>query len=201
VCETPFLGVHTHKTACPVAYGLDKNELCHTFDFAAAARKIGMLMTVEGTNDDLICTDGVEKYTFTDADAGDLPVNERSDDEEEEQEQEKQEEQEEQEEQEDDEEQGRAGGGGSLDNSDNDAQEGEEALTHTFDDDSVSVGWSPACVASPRRDYPHTPVSPPGTSHTRRGPSHTEDRPAEPCVAGLFVVSARTNKRHHHHHH
>jgi len=37
----------------------------------------------------VICIDGVEKYTFTDADAGDLPVNERSeddDDEEEEQE-------------------------------------------------------------------------------------------------------------------
>ena len=39
-----------------------------------------MLMTVDGTNDGLICIDGVEKYTFTDADAGDLPVNERSDD-------------------------------------------------------------------------------------------------------------------------
>ena len=31
-------------------------------------------------NDDVICIDGVEKYTFVDADAGDLPVNERSDD-------------------------------------------------------------------------------------------------------------------------
>ena len=39
-----------------------------------------MLMTVDGTNDDLINIDGVEKYTFTDADADDLPVNERSDD-------------------------------------------------------------------------------------------------------------------------
>ena len=35
-----------------------------------------MLMTVDGTHDALICIDGVEKYTFTDADAGDLPVNE-----------------------------------------------------------------------------------------------------------------------------
>jgi hypothetical protein len=39
-----------------------------------------MLMTIDGTNDDLICIDGVEKYTFTDADAGDLPANEASDD-------------------------------------------------------------------------------------------------------------------------
>ena len=54
--------------------------LCNSFDFAAAVRKIGMLMTIDGTNDDLICIDGVEKYTFTDADAGDLPVNEASDD-------------------------------------------------------------------------------------------------------------------------
>ena len=43
------------------------------FDFAAAARKIVILMTVDGTDDDLICIDGVEKYTFADADAGDLP--------------------------------------------------------------------------------------------------------------------------------
>ena len=41
--------------------------------------KIGMLMTIDGTNDDLIRIDGVEKYTFTDADAGDLPANEASD--------------------------------------------------------------------------------------------------------------------------
>ena len=59
--------------------GQSWDELCLTFDFAAAAHKIGMLMTVDGTNDDLICI-GVEKYTFTDVDADDLPVNERSDD-------------------------------------------------------------------------------------------------------------------------
>jgi len=64
------------------------DELCHTFDFAAAARKIGMLMTIDGTNDDLIRIDGVEKYTFTDADAGDLPANEASDDDDEEEEEE-----------------------------------------------------------------------------------------------------------------
>jgi hypothetical protein len=53
-----------------------------------------MLMTVDGTNDDLICIDGVDKYTFPEADAGDLPVNERSDDDvevEEEEEEEKEE--------------------------------------------------------------------------------------------------------------
>jgi len=62
------------------------DELCHTFDVAAAARKIGMLMTIDGTNDDLIRIDGVEKYTFTDADAGDLPANEASDDDDDEEE-------------------------------------------------------------------------------------------------------------------
>ena len=50
------------------------DQPCLTFDFAAAAREIGMLMTVDGTNDVLICIDGVEKYTFTDAKADDLPV-------------------------------------------------------------------------------------------------------------------------------
>jgi hypothetical protein len=64
------------------------DELCKTFNFTAAARKIGMLMTVDGTNDDLICIDGVDKYTFPEADAGDLPVTERSDDDGEEEEEE-----------------------------------------------------------------------------------------------------------------
>jgi len=41
-----------------------------------------MLMTLDGCNDDLIILDGVAKYTFADADAGDLPANERSDEEE-----------------------------------------------------------------------------------------------------------------------
>jgi hypothetical protein len=53
-----------------------------------------MLMTVDGTNDDLICIDGVDKYTFPAADAGDLLVDERSDDDvevEEEEEEEKEE--------------------------------------------------------------------------------------------------------------
>ena len=43
------------------------DEVYHTFYVAAAARKIGMLMTIDATNDDLIRIDGVEKYTFTDA--------------------------------------------------------------------------------------------------------------------------------------
>ena len=72
-----------------------------------------MLMTIDGTNDDLIRIDGVEKYTFTDADAGDLPANEASDDDNEQ----------------DEEEQGRAGGAVALDDSDGDDEEGEEART------------------------------------------------------------------------
>ena len=64
------------------------DELCHTFDFAAAARKIGMLMTIDETNDDLIRIHSVEKYTFTVADAGDLPANEASDDDNDEEEEE-----------------------------------------------------------------------------------------------------------------
>jgi len=47
-----------------------------------------MLMTIDGTNDDLIRIDGVEKYTFTDADAGNLPTNEASDDDDDEEEEE-----------------------------------------------------------------------------------------------------------------
>jgi len=51
-----------------------------------------MLMTIDGTNDDLIRIDGVEKYTFTDADAGDLPANEASDDDDDEEEEEEEDE-------------------------------------------------------------------------------------------------------------
>ena len=111
------------------------DDLYRTFDFAADVRKIGMLMTVDGTNDGLITVDGVEKYTFTDADSDDLPVNERSDDEDEEEEEEDLEEELEEEE-EKEEEKGRGGGAGSLDDNDNDTEEGQEPPTHTFDDDS-----------------------------------------------------------------
>jgi hypothetical protein len=49
------------------------DEACKSFDFAAAAHKVGMLMTIDGSNDDLISINGVDKYSFTEADAGDLP--------------------------------------------------------------------------------------------------------------------------------
>ena len=49
------------------------DEVRTVFDFDAAARKVGMLITINGSNDDLISFDGVDKYTFTEADAGDLP--------------------------------------------------------------------------------------------------------------------------------
>ena len=45
-------------------------------------------VTIDGTNDDLIRIDGVEKYTSTNADAGDLPANEASDDDDDEEEEE-----------------------------------------------------------------------------------------------------------------
>ena len=41
------------------------DEVCKSFGFAAAARKVGMLMTIDGSNDDLISIDGVDKYAFT----------------------------------------------------------------------------------------------------------------------------------------
>ena len=111
------------------------DEMYLTFDFSAVVHKIETLMTVDGINDDLICIEGAEKYTFTDADAHDLTVNERSDEDVEEEEEEEEEEEDQEVEDEDEEEQGRAGGSGSLDDSDNDTQEGEEVPTHTFDDD------------------------------------------------------------------
>ena len=79
-------------------------------------------MTIDGTNDDLVRIDGVEKYTFTDADAGDLTANEASDDDDDEEEEEEEEEEDEQDKQdeEDEEEQGRAGGAVALDDSDGD---------------------------------------------------------------------------------
>ena len=62
------------------------DEVCKSFDFAAAASKVGMLMTIDISNDDLISIDGVNKYAFTEADAGDLPDVYVSDDEAEEEE-------------------------------------------------------------------------------------------------------------------
>ena len=46
-------------------------KLCATYDFEASARRIGLLMTIDGSGDDAIQTQGItEKYTFSDADGG-----------------------------------------------------------------------------------------------------------------------------------
>ena len=67
-CCNPFLeDPHTSVAGAASIRGMSCGNL---FDFAAAAQKIGMLMTVDGTCDDLICIDGVDKDTFTEADAG-----------------------------------------------------------------------------------------------------------------------------------
>ena len=57
---------------------------CNHYDFAARMR-----MTMDGTNDNLIKIDGMDNYSFTAADAGDVPA--KSDDEEEEKEEEEEE--------------------------------------------------------------------------------------------------------------
>ena len=66
--------------------GQARDEVCKLFDFSAAGRKVGMLMTIDGSNDDLISIDSVDKYTFTESDAGDLPDLNVNDDEAEEEE-------------------------------------------------------------------------------------------------------------------
>ena len=46
-------------------------KLCDTYDFEASARRLGLLMTIDGSGDDAIQIQGLtEKYTFTDADGG-----------------------------------------------------------------------------------------------------------------------------------
>ena len=46
-------------------------KLCATYDFEASARRLGLLMTIDGTRDDEIQIQGLtEKYIFTDADGG-----------------------------------------------------------------------------------------------------------------------------------
>jgi hypothetical protein len=51
--------------------GLAWETLCQTYDFEASARSIGMLMTIDGSDDELICVQGFTgKYTFCDADGG-----------------------------------------------------------------------------------------------------------------------------------
>ena len=46
-------------------------KACAEYDFEKNASKIGMLMTIDGTMDDLILPQGFDTYTFTDADGGD----------------------------------------------------------------------------------------------------------------------------------
>ena len=46
-------------------------KLCATYDFEASARRLGLLMTIDGSSDDAIQIQGLtEKYTFTDSDGG-----------------------------------------------------------------------------------------------------------------------------------
>ena len=45
-------------------------SLCETFDFERAATRLGMNMTIDGSGDDKIRLQGVENYTFCDADGG-----------------------------------------------------------------------------------------------------------------------------------
>ena len=44
--------------------------MCETFDFERAATRLGMNMTIDGSGDDKIRLQGVENYTFCDADGG-----------------------------------------------------------------------------------------------------------------------------------
>lgn len=45
-------------------------HVCARFDFERAATRIGMLMTIDGSGDELIKIQGVPQYSFSDADAG-----------------------------------------------------------------------------------------------------------------------------------
>ena len=46
------------------------DRLCSHFDFEAAATRLGMRMTADGSGDDLIQVEGVTQYGFTDEDGG-----------------------------------------------------------------------------------------------------------------------------------
>lgn len=48
-------------------------RVCQRFDFEKAAARIGLRMTVDGTGDELIKLQGIENYTFSDADGGERP--------------------------------------------------------------------------------------------------------------------------------
>ena len=58
VCLTQFAGRAWEK-------------LCASYDFESSARRLGLLMTIDGSGDDAIKTQGLtETYSFTDADGG-----------------------------------------------------------------------------------------------------------------------------------
>ena len=44
---------------------------CSHFDFEAAAARLGMRMTIDGSGDELIRVQGTEQYSFSDEDGGD----------------------------------------------------------------------------------------------------------------------------------
>ena len=46
------------------------DKLCDTYDFEASALRLGLLMTIDGSNDDKIKPQGVDEYSFTDVDGG-----------------------------------------------------------------------------------------------------------------------------------
>ena len=54
-------------------------NVCMRFDFGAAATRLGMRMTIDGSGDDLIQMQGVEQYTFTDEDGGESGVESEGD--------------------------------------------------------------------------------------------------------------------------
>ena len=45
-------------------------KVCARFDFEKAATRLGMRMTIDGTNDQLIKVKGIDNYTFSDANGG-----------------------------------------------------------------------------------------------------------------------------------
>ena len=45
-------------------------SVCARFDFEAVATRLGMRMTIDGSGDEQICIEGVDSYSFCDADGG-----------------------------------------------------------------------------------------------------------------------------------
>lgn len=54
-------------------------KVCRTFDFEKSSTRLGMRMTADGTNDEIIKIQGMPEYSFNDADGGD-PGEESGDD-------------------------------------------------------------------------------------------------------------------------